>query len=166
VAEGSPFSSAHGEGTPPQVPADAEASEVVDSTLAEPVPAAAVLGSALHGACPVQRDSEVPEVCAAPSCCYALRCNALPHDAFKKQLQVRSAASSSANDLTSHTTRPEHQRPSDASMDATESIAVDSNHHDESVASSIARARSRRGKLTISVAVAEPSSPSGLSDST
>ena len=31
-----------------QVPADAEASEVVDATLAEPVAAAAALGSAAH----------------------------------------------------------------------------------------------------------------------
>jgi hypothetical protein len=46
-------------GTPPQVPVDALASEVVDSTLAEPVAAAAALGSALHASGDVGSESEV-----------------------------------------------------------------------------------------------------------
>ena len=46
----------------PQVPADAEASEAIDLTLAEPVPAAAVLGS-VHDVRRVQSESEVPEDC-------------------------------------------------------------------------------------------------------
>ena len=49
------------EGRPPQVPADAEASEVVDSTLAEPAPAAAALGSAPHDSRDVGSESEVPD---------------------------------------------------------------------------------------------------------
>ncbi len=48
-------------GTPPQVPADALASEVVDSTLAEPVAAAAMLGSAPHASGDVGSESEVPD---------------------------------------------------------------------------------------------------------
>ena len=47
----------------PQVPADAEASEAIDLTLAEPVPAAAVLSSALHDVRRVQSESEAPEDC-------------------------------------------------------------------------------------------------------
>ncbi len=47
----------------PQVPADAEASQAVDLTLAEPVPAAAALGSALHDAYRLQSESEVSEDC-------------------------------------------------------------------------------------------------------
>ena len=46
---------------PPQVPADAEASGVVDSTLAEPAPAAAALGSAPHDSRDVGSESEVPD---------------------------------------------------------------------------------------------------------
>ena len=44
----------NGRGTPPQVPIDALASEVVDSMLAEPVATAAALGD-------VGSDSEVPD---------------------------------------------------------------------------------------------------------
>jgi len=47
------------------VPADAEASEAVDSTLAEPVPAAAALGSAPHDSLDVGSESEVPDYAAA-----------------------------------------------------------------------------------------------------
>ena len=43
------------------MPADAEASEVVDSTLAEPAPAATALGSALHDSLDVGSESEVPD---------------------------------------------------------------------------------------------------------
>ena len=43
------------------MPADAEASEVVDSTLAEPAPAAAALGSAPHDSRDVRSESEVPD---------------------------------------------------------------------------------------------------------
>ena len=46
----------------PQVPADAEASEAIDLTLAEPVPATAALGS-VHDFRRVQNESEVPEDC-------------------------------------------------------------------------------------------------------
>ncbi len=46
----------------PQVPADAEASEAIDLTLAA-VPAAAVLSSALHDVYRLQSESEVPEDC-------------------------------------------------------------------------------------------------------
>ncbi len=46
----------------PQVPADAEASEAIDLTLAGPVPVTAVLGS-VHDLHRVQSESEVPEVC-------------------------------------------------------------------------------------------------------
>ena len=55
----------------PQVPVDAQASEAVDSTLAEPVPAAAALSSALHEARRAQSDSEVPEDCTVD--CLLLR---------------------------------------------------------------------------------------------
>jgi hypothetical protein len=48
-------------GTPPQVPAVAEASEVVDSTLAEPIAAAAALGLAPHDPLDVGSKSEVPD---------------------------------------------------------------------------------------------------------
>ena len=44
------------------MPADAEASEAIDLTLAEPVPATAALGS-VHDVRRVQSESEVPEVC-------------------------------------------------------------------------------------------------------
>ena len=47
----------------PQVPADAEASEAIDLTLAEPVPATAALGS-VHDVRRVQSESEVPEDCS------------------------------------------------------------------------------------------------------
>ena len=50
----------NGGGTPPQVPIDALASEVVDSTLAEPVAAAVALGSAPHASGDVGSESEVP----------------------------------------------------------------------------------------------------------
>jgi hypothetical protein len=43
------------------VPADAHASEVVDSTLAEPFAAAAALGSAPHASDDVGSESEVPD---------------------------------------------------------------------------------------------------------
>ncbi len=77
-------------------------------------------------------------------------------------VQVPAAASSSsARDLPLHATRPEHQLPSYAWLDPTESIAVDSNQHDEApVASSLARVRSRPGARAISVAAAEPTEPS------
>ena len=86
-------------------------------------------------------------------------------------VQVPAAASSSARDLFSHATRPEHQLPSYAWLDTTELIAVDSNRHtnqhdEASDASSLARTQSRRPALTISAEAAEPSRPSGLSDST
>ncbi len=43
------------------MPADAEPSELVDSTLAEPAPAAAALGSAMHDSGDVGSESEVPD---------------------------------------------------------------------------------------------------------
>jgi hypothetical protein len=85
------------------VPADARATEVVDSTLvAEPFPAAAALGSALHTARRVQSDSLVPEVCTMTACCYAL-C-ALPYGTLRtragprrsEQQRERSAATCDA----------------------------------------------------------------------
>ncbi len=48
-------------GTTPQVPTDALAREVVDSTLAEPVAAAAALDSAPHDSLDVGSESEVPD---------------------------------------------------------------------------------------------------------
>jgi hypothetical protein len=54
------FSPAYGEGTPPQVPTDAKASELVDSTLIEPAPAVVALGSASHFSRDVGSGSEVP----------------------------------------------------------------------------------------------------------
>jgi hypothetical protein len=60
---------ANSKGTPPQVPADALASEVVDSMPAEPVAAAAALG---HDSRDVGSDSEVPDFCTTVACCYAL----------------------------------------------------------------------------------------------
>ena len=122
------------------MPADAEASEVVDSTLvAEPVPAAAALGSALHDARRAQSDSEVPEDCTVTACCHALR--ALPYGLLRA-VQVPAAASSSVRDLPPHGTRPEHELPSYAWLDTTESIAADSNQHDlASVASSLVQPR-------------------------
>jgi hypothetical protein len=63
----------YGGGTLPQVPADAHASEVVDSTLAEPVAAAAALGSASHDSGCVQSDSEVPAFGVVTAFCCALR---------------------------------------------------------------------------------------------
>ena len=98
------------------------------------------------------------------ACCYALCCMVLCG-----LVQVPAAASTSARDLPSHAsaTRPEHEPPSYAWLNTAESIAVESNQHDEaSIASSLARVRSRRPALTISVAAAEPSHPGGLSDST
>ena len=74
-------------------------------------------------------------------------------------LQVPAAACSSARDRPPHVTRPEHGLPSYVWLDTTESIviAVDNNQLDEaSAASSLARARSRQGALTILVAAAEP----------
>ena len=56
-----------------QVPADVHASEVVDSTLAEPVAAAAALGSAARDSGCVQSDSEVPALCTVTAFCCALR---------------------------------------------------------------------------------------------
>ncbi len=55
-----------------QVPADVEASEVIDSTLAEPIPTVAAMGSALHTMRRVQSDSEVPEVRKVTACCSLL----------------------------------------------------------------------------------------------
>ena len=43
------------------MPIDALASEVVDSTLTEPAPAAAALGSAMHDSGDVGSESEVPD---------------------------------------------------------------------------------------------------------
>ncbi len=64
------------------MPADAEASEAIDLTLAEPVPATAALGS-VHDVRRVQSESEVPEVCTVT---YMLQpCNAscaLPYGTF------------------------------------------------------------------------------------
>ena len=48
-------------GTPPQVPADAEASEVVDLTVAEPIAAAAALGLAPLDSLDVGSEFEVPD---------------------------------------------------------------------------------------------------------
>jgi hypothetical protein len=47
--------------TPPQVPIDALASEVVDSTLAAPVAASSSMSSAPHASGDVGSDSEVPD---------------------------------------------------------------------------------------------------------
>jgi hypothetical protein len=47
--------------TPPQVPIDALASEVVDSTLAAPVAASSSMGSAPHASGDVGSKSEVPD---------------------------------------------------------------------------------------------------------
>jgi hypothetical protein len=98
------------------------------------------------------------------ACCYALCCMVVCG-----LVQVPTAASTSARDLppNASATRPEHEPPSYAWLNTAESIAVESNQHDEaSIASSLARVRSRRPALTISVAAAEPSHPGGLSDST
>jgi hypothetical protein len=144
------------EGRPPQVPADAEASEVVDSTLAEPAPAAAALGSAPHYSRDVGSESEVPDFA---QWWHAAMRFAIRHFADLCTVQAPAAASGSARDLPPHAsaTRPEHELPSYAGLDTTESIPVHSNQHDEvSVASSLVRVRSRRGALTISVAAAEP----------
>jgi hypothetical protein len=147
---------ANSKGTPPQVPADALASEVVDSTLAEPVAAAAALGSAPHASGDVGSESEVPDFA---QWWHAAMRFAIRHFADLCTVQAPAAASGSARDLPPHAsaTRPEHELPSYAGLDTTESIPVHSNQHDEaSVASSLVRVRSRRGVLTISVAAAEP----------
>ena len=68
-----------GKGTPPQVPAEAEASMVVDSTLVERAAAAAALGSAVHDVRRVQSESEVPEVCTVTACCLLLTRFAIWH---------------------------------------------------------------------------------------
>jgi hypothetical protein len=56
------------------VPADAEASEVVDSTLAEPIAAAAALGLAPHDSLDVGSEFEVPDFAQGWHACYALCC--------------------------------------------------------------------------------------------
>ena len=145
--------------TPPQVPADAEASELVDSSLAEPAPAVMALGSAPHFSRDVGSGSEVPGFAhwrrAATPC-------ALCHTHYFVRtclVQVPAAASSSPRDLPPppHATRSEDQLPSHAWPDT---IAVDSNQHDDSEApiaseSSLAWARSRHGALTTLAAAAE-----------
>ena len=85
----------------------------------------------------------------------------------RRLVQVPAAVSSSATDLPPNAIRPERQQPSNAWLDTTESIPVDSEQFDEpSTAASLqgGQARSRglkpgltvgKAALTISVAAAE-----------
>ncbi len=121
------------------MPADAEASEAIDLTLAEPVPATAALGS-VHDVRRVQSESEVPEVCTVTYMLQRLTRFAVWH--LCGLVQVPATASRSATDLPPHATRPERQQPSNAWLDTTESIATDSKQHDlVSVASSLVQPR-------------------------
>ena len=145
-----------GKGTPPQVPAEAEAREVVDSTLVERAAAAAALDSAVHDVRRVQSESEAPEVCTVSACCLLrTRFVTVLHMVLCGLVQVPAAASSNATDLPAHATRPDRQQPSNAWLDTT--VPVDSNQFDEpSTAASIQAKRARsRGALRISVAAVE-----------
>ena len=113
----------NGRGTPPQVPIDALASEFVDSTLAEPVAAAVALGSAPHASGDVGSESEVPD--------FAQWRRAAMRFAiwyfFCGRVQVPAAASNAAVLDILQRRRSAQQLPSNAWLDATESIPVDSN---------------------------------------
>ena len=144
------IAAANGGGTPPQVPADALASEVVDSTLAEPVAAAAALGSAPHASGYVGNESEVPDFCTVAACCYAL-C----HVVLCGLVQVPAAASSAAVLDILQRRRSPQKLPSNAWLDATESILVDRNRHAEPTGAASLTPQRSRGGLTISVGAAE-----------
>ena len=132
------------------MPADAEASEVVDSTLAEPFAAAAALGSAPHASGDVGSESEVPDFCTVAACCYAL-C----HVVLCGLVQVPAAASSAAVLDILQRRRSPHKIPSNVWLDATESIPVHSNQHAQPTDAASLMPQRSRGGLTISVGAVE-----------
>jgi hypothetical protein len=137
------------------VPADAEASEVVDSTLAEPVPATAALGSAPHASDDVGSEFEVPDFAQWPVCCYTLG-----HTVLCGLVQVPAAASSAAvmdilQRRRSAQQLPSKQLPSNAWVDAMESIPVHSNQHAQPTGAASLKPHRSRGGLTVSVGAAE-----------
>ena len=105
------------------MPADALASEVVDSTLAAPVAASSSMSSAPHASGDVGSDSEVPD--------FAQRRRAAMHFAiwcfFCGLVQVPAAASNATVLDILQRRRSAQQLPSNAWLDATESILVDRN---------------------------------------
>ena len=139
------------------MPSDWHASEAVDSTLAEPVAAAVALSSTLQDSHNIEHDSQVPELCTVTACYYVLGL------VLCGLLQVPAAASSRAGDLPPQATRGAQDLPSNAWLDTTESIPVDSDrHHDveptragsPTGAASRLRTRPRLGTLKIEPTVA------------
>ena len=116
------IAAANGGGTPPQVPADALASEVVDSTLAEPVAAAVALGSAPHASGDVGSESEVPNFA---------QWHAAMHFAiwYFQLADLRRSEQPGRSGHPPKARRSSQKLPSNAWLDATESIPVDSNRH-------------------------------------
>ena len=140
------------------MPEDAEASEIVDSTHAQPAAAEEALGSALHEVRLVQSSCEVPEVCTAIARCYASRALLHSPDIVPAGLvQVPATATYSARFRAPHATPSELQLPSRGWHDVLNSIPVESDQRvDSAVAAGPAnpvRNKSRAG-LTISVAAA------------
>ena len=106
------------------MPADAPASDVVDSTLAAPVAAAAALGSALHASGDFGSESEVLGFAQWRRA--AMR---FPTWYFCGLVQVPTAASSAAVLDIHHRRQSPQKIPSNAWLDTTDSIPVDGNRH-------------------------------------
>ena len=144
------------------MPEDAEASEIVDSTHAQHAAAAAALGSALHDVHLVQSSSEVPEVCTAIACRYALRALLHSPDIVPSGLvQVPATATYSARFRAPHATPSELQLPSRGWHDALKLLPVESDQRVESAVAAgpanLVRDKSRPGlKISVAAVAAEP----------
>ena len=106
------------------MPADAPASDVVDSTLAAPVAAAAALGSALHASGDFGSESGVLGFAQWRRA--AMR---FPTWYFCGLVQVPTAASSAAVLDVLHRRHSPQKVPSNAWLDTTESIPLDGDRH-------------------------------------
>jgi hypothetical protein len=134
------------------VPIDALASEVVDLTLAEPVTAAVALGSAPHASGDVGSESEVLDFAAQGR-------HAAMHFAiwYSGLVQVPAAASSEEEAVVGilQMRRSSQILRSNAWLDATESISVDSSRHAQPTGAASLKPHRSRGGLTISVGAVE-----------
>ena len=129
------------------MPADAHAIEVVNSTLAEPFAAAAALGSAPHASGDVGSESEVPDFAQWRRAALRFVTWYLADCA----VQVPAEASSAAVLNVVQRRQSPQKLPSNAWLDATESIPVDRSQHGEPTGAASLKPQRSRGGLTISV---------------
>ncbi len=138
------------------MPAEALATEVVDSTPAEPVAVVAALASAPHASGDVGSESEVPDFAQwrRAAMRFAIWYFFLRTCAGPRRSEQRSR-SGLGHPPTATIRRSPQKVPSNAWLDATESIPVDSNRHAQPTGAASLKPHGSCGGLTISVGAVE-----------